>query len=36
VKTAAKKTPGLKRLAEQLGDRFKAIRNKPVKPASEP
>ncbi|BAY48166.1 hypothetical protein SAMD00079811_57860 [Scytonema sp. HK-05] len=35
VKTAAKKTPGLKRLAEQLGDRFKAIRNKPVKPASE-
>ena len=35
VKTAAKKTPGLKRLAEQLGDRFKAIRNKPVKPASD-
>ncbi|WP_414587469.1 hypothetical protein [Scytonema sp. PCC 10023] len=35
VKTAAKKTPGLKSVAEQLGDRFKAIRNKPVKPASE-
>ncbi|BAZ22427.1 hypothetical protein NIES4073_33100 [Kalymmatonema gypsitolerans NIES-4073] len=35
VKTSAKKTPGLKRLAEQLGDRFKAMRNKPVKPASE-
>ena len=35
VKTAAKKTPGLKRLAEQLGDRFKAIRNKPVKAASD-
>jgi len=35
VKTAAKKTPGLKSLAEQLGDRFKAIRNKPVKPASD-
>lgn len=35
VKTAAKKTPGLKSLAEQLGDRFKAIRNKPVQPASE-
>ncbi|MBW4502082.1 MAG: hypothetical protein KME57_21555 [Scytonema hyalinum WJT4-NPBG1] len=35
VKTAAKKTPGLKSLAEQLGDRFKAIRSKPVKPASD-
>ena len=35
VKTAAKKTPGLKSLAEQLGDRFKAMRNKPVKPASD-
>jgi hypothetical protein len=35
VKTAAKKTPGFKSLAEQLGDRFKAIRNKPVKPASD-
>ncbi len=31
VKTAAKKTPGLKTLADQLGDRFKAIRTKPVK-----
>jgi hypothetical protein len=35
VKTAAKKTPGLKSLAEQLGDRFKAIRSKAVKPTSE-
>jgi hypothetical protein len=35
VKTAAKKTPGLKSLAEQLGDRFKAIRSKPVKLTSE-
>ncbi|MBW4630984.1 MAG: hypothetical protein KME30_03490 [Iphinoe sp. HA4291-MV1] len=34
VKTAAKKTPGLKSLAEQLGERFKAIRNKPVEPGS--
>ncbi|PMB51257.1 hypothetical protein CEN39_16260 [Fischerella thermalis CCMEE 5201] len=31
VKTAAKKTPGLKTLAEQLGERFKAIKNKPTK-----
>ncbi|MBF2004755.1 MAG: hypothetical protein IGS49_04640 [Chlorogloeopsis fritschii C42_A2020_084] len=31
VKTAAKKTPGLKTLAEQLGDRFKAIKNKSTK-----
>ncbi len=31
VKTAAKKTPGLKILAEQLGDRFKAIRTKAAK-----
>lgn len=31
VKTAAKKTPGLKTLAEQLGERFKAIRTKPTK-----
>lgn len=36
VKTATKKTPGLKNLAEQLGDRFKAIRSKPVKPPSNP
>ncbi|MEH2262625.1 hypothetical protein [Nostoc sp.] len=33
VKTAAKKTPGLKSLAEQLGERFKAIKKKPVKAA---
>ena len=31
VKTAAKKRPGLKVIAEQLGDRFKAIRNKATK-----
>jgi hypothetical protein len=31
VKTAAKKTPGLKTLAEQLGERFKAIKTKPAK-----
>ncbi|NJM72821.1 MAG: hypothetical protein HC862_23255 [Scytonema sp. RU_4_4] len=35
VKTAAKKTPGLKSLSEQLGERFKAIRSKSVKPASD-
>lgn len=29
VKTAAKKTPGLKILAHQLGERFKAIKSKP-------
>ena len=34
VKTAAKKTPGLKTLAEQLGERFKAIKSKPAKAAS--
>ncbi|MFH7027714.1 MAG: hypothetical protein ACHBN1_20525 [Heteroscytonema crispum UTEX LB 1556] len=34
VKTAAKKTPGLKTLAEQLGERFKAIRSKPAKATS--
>jgi hypothetical protein len=34
VKTAAKKTPGLKTLAEQLGERFKAIKTKPAKAAS--
>ncbi|XHX77080.1 MAG: hypothetical protein RBJ76_21970 [Stenomitos frigidus ULC029] len=28
VKTAAKKTPGLKAIAEQLGERFKAMRTK--------
>jgi hypothetical protein len=32
VKTAAKKTPGLKGIAEQLGTLFKAIRSKPPKP----
>ena len=31
VKTAAKKTPGLKALADQLGDRFKALRAKTPK-----
>ena len=31
IKTAAKKTPGLKIMAEQLGERFKAIRSKPTK-----
>ncbi|MFN6485232.1 MULTISPECIES: hypothetical protein [unclassified Nostoc] len=35
VKTAAKKTPGLKSLAEQLGERFKAIKKKPAKAASD-
>ncbi|BAY13148.1 hypothetical protein [Calothrix sp. NIES-2098] len=34
VKTAAKKTPGLKTLAEQLGERFKALRAKSPKAAS--
>lgn len=32
VKTAAKKTPGLKGIAEQLGTLFKAMRNKSPKP----
>jgi hypothetical protein len=31
VKTAAKNTPGLKSLAEQLGERFKAIKGRPSK-----
>lgn len=31
VKTAAKKTPGLKSVAEQLGTLFKAIKNKSAK-----
>ena len=35
VKAAAKKTPGLKTVAEQLGERFKAIRNKSAKSASD-
>ncbi|MBH8573179.1 hypothetical protein I8752_09145 [Nostocaceae cyanobacterium CENA369] len=34
VKTAAKKTPGLKTLADQLGERFKAIKGRPTKAAS--
>ncbi len=34
VKTAAKKTPGLKTVAEQLGERFKAIKGRPTKIAS--
>lgn len=34
VKTAAKKTPGLKSLAEQLGERFKALRTKSSKSTS--
>ncbi|NJN56723.1 MAG: hypothetical protein HC879_04110 [Leptolyngbyaceae cyanobacterium SL_5_9] len=34
VKTAAKKTPGLKAIAEQLGSLFKAIRSKPARPAT--
>ena len=33
VKTASKKTPGLKTVAEQLGERFKAIRGRPTKAA---
>lgn len=36
VKTAAKKTPGLKAIAEQLGSLFKAIKTKPAKSAAEP
>ena len=31
VKTAAKKTPGLKAIAEQLGTLFKAMKAKPAK-----
>jgi hypothetical protein len=34
VKTAAKKTPGFKSLAEQLGERFKAIKTKSPKAVS--
>jgi hypothetical protein len=33
VKTAAKKTPGLKAIADQLGERFKAFRTKASKEA---
>ncbi|QIR36353.1 hypothetical protein HCG51_06005 [Tolypothrix sp. PCC 7910] len=35
VKTAAKKTPGLKTVAEQLGERFKAIKSKSAKVTSD-
>jgi len=34
VKTASKTTPSLKTLAEQLGERFKAIKGRPSKAAS--
>ncbi len=34
VKTAAKKTPGLKAVSDQLGERFKAFRSKTTKEAS--
>ncbi len=36
VKTAAKKTPGLKTIAEQLGERFKASRAKAPKDTAAP
>lgn len=36
IKTAAKKTPGLKAIADQLGERFKATRSKASKEASTP
>jgi hypothetical protein len=36
VKTAAKKTPGLKAIAEQLGTLFKAMKTKPAKAMSAP
>jgi len=35
VKTAAKKTPGLKGIAEQLGSLFRAIRSKSAKSSTE-
>lgn len=35
VKTASKKTPGLKAIADQLGTLFKAIRGKAPKPEAE-
>ncbi len=34
IKTVSKKTPGLKTVAEQLGERFKAIKGRPTKAAS--
>ncbi|MBW4419034.1 MAG: hypothetical protein KME13_07360 [Myxacorys californica WJT36-NPBG1] len=36
IKTAAKKTPGLKTISEQLGNLFKAFRSKPAKSAPAP
>lgn len=36
VKAAAKKIPGLKTIADQLGERFKAIKAKSAKPDSAP
>lgn len=36
IKTAAKKTPGLKTISEQLGNLFKALRSKPAKSAPAP
>ena len=36
VKTAAKKTPGLKAIADQLGDRFKASRARATKDVATP
>jgi hypothetical protein len=35
VKTASKKTPGLKSVSEQLGERFKAMKTKPAKTDSD-
>jgi len=35
VKTAARKTPGLKAIAEQLGTLFKAMKTKPAKAVSD-
>ena len=36
IKTAAKKTPGLKAISEQLGNLFKALRSKSAKSAATP
>lgn len=35
VKTAAKKTPGLKGIAEQMGNLFRAMKSKPAKATTE-
>jgi hypothetical protein len=35
VKTAAKKTPGLKGIAEQMGNLFRAMKSKPAKSTTE-